>query len=69
MKTNVIIAILLLTLSNATFGTSSKRLPFIDDDFAKALKEAKRRNVPLFVDVWPGSLSRVWLLQIEAAGL
>jgi tetratricopeptide (TPR) repeat protein len=27
-------------------------LPFIEDDYARALAEAKARNVPLFVDAW-----------------
>jgi tetratricopeptide (TPR) repeat protein len=30
--------------------TSSARLPFVEDDYAAALKEARARNVPLFVD-------------------
>jgi hypothetical protein len=27
-------------------------LPFIDDDYARALAEAKAKGVPLFVDTW-----------------
>ncbi len=27
-------------------------LPFIEDDFPRALAEAKRRGLPLFVDTW-----------------
>ena len=27
-------------------------LPFIDNDYTKALADAKRKNVPLFVDAW-----------------
>jgi len=27
-------------------------LPFIDDDLARALAEAKQRNLPLFVESW-----------------
>ena len=27
-------------------------LPFITDDYAKAVAEAKTKNVPLFVDAW-----------------
>jgi len=27
-------------------------LPFIDNDYAKALAVAKAKNVPLFVDAW-----------------
>jgi hypothetical protein len=28
------------------------RLPFIEDDFARAVAEAKARKVPLFVEAW-----------------
>jgi hypothetical protein len=27
-------------------------LPFIEDDYARALADAKQRNVPLFVEAW-----------------
>lgn len=27
-------------------------LPFIDDDYAKALSDATARKLPLFIDVW-----------------
>ena len=27
-------------------------LPFIENDYSKALTRAKTRNVPLFVDAW-----------------
>ena len=27
-------------------------LPFIEDDYPRALAEAKQRGLPLFVDVW-----------------
>ncbi len=27
-------------------------LPFIDNNYSKALAEAKRKNVPVFVDAW-----------------
>ena len=27
-------------------------LPFIENDYAHALQEAKARNVPLFVEAW-----------------
>ena len=52
MKAKVVIASLLLLLSSSAFGTRSKGLPFINDNFDKALKEAKQHNRPLFVEVW-----------------
>ena len=36
----------------ATVGTKSRPLPFIEDDYARALAEAKSKNKPLFVDGW-----------------
>jgi len=27
-------------------------LPFIDNDYAKALAQAKKKNVPIFADAW-----------------
>ena len=52
MKTQIAIAILLAALSTSSLGKPSKGLPFINDDFQKALAQAKQRNLPLFVDVW-----------------
>ena len=52
MKINIVIVLLLLVLSTVAFGTPSKGLLFINDDYEKALAQAKQRNLPLFVDVW-----------------
>jgi hypothetical protein len=52
MKTQIAIALLLVALSNFSFGKSRQGLPFINDDFQKALVQAKQRSVPLFVEVW-----------------
>jgi hypothetical protein len=41
-------AALLLALAPAP-GTT---VPFIDDDYGKALAEAKAKNVPLFIEAW-----------------
>jgi hypothetical protein len=44
---------LLLLLLLATSPAFAKEvLPFIDNDYAKALAEAKKKNVPIFVDAW-----------------
>jgi hypothetical protein len=43
--------ILLLFLA-ATPAFAKEVLPFIDNDYAKALARAKAKNVPLFVDAW-----------------
>jgi len=52
MKTQIAIVFLLAVLAPSSFGKTSKGLPFINDDFQKALTQAKQRNLPLFVDVW-----------------
>jgi hypothetical protein len=41
----------LLTLS-APARTLPAPLPFIEDDYPRALAEAKAKKLPLFVDVW-----------------
>jgi hypothetical protein len=53
MKTRMVTAFLLLLLfSHVALANPYERLPFIEDDFQKALAQAKQRSVPLFVDVW-----------------
>ena len=47
-KKGGLLAVLLIASASA-MGTSS--LPFIDDDYAKALATAKQRNLPMFVEV------------------
>jgi len=45
--------LLILLLVAMPFAASAKEvLPFIDNDYSKALAEAKKRNVPIFVDAW-----------------
>ena len=41
-------AALLLALAPAPTTT----LPFINDDYGRALAEAKARNLPLFIEAW-----------------
>jgi hypothetical protein len=42
---------LLLVLSNPAHAFPGVTLPFIVDDYARALSEAKRRELPVFVEV------------------
>ena len=42
---------LALALPAAAAG-AGKGLPFVPDDYARALADARARNVPLVVDVW-----------------
>ena len=45
--TAVVIALLALSARAA-----DPVLPFIRDDYSKAVAEAKAKNVPIFVDAW-----------------
>ena len=42
----------LLGARAASATASATPLPFLQDDFAKALGEAKQRKLPLFVECW-----------------
>jgi len=44
--------ILLLLLLAVTPAIAKEVLPFIDNDYAKALAQAKKKNVPIFADAW-----------------
>src|SRR5438309_5147125 len=44
--------LLLILLLTAVPVLAKEVLPFIDNDYSKALAEAKRKNVPVFVDAW-----------------
>ena len=44
--------LLLAALSFAPLARAKEVLPFIDDDYSKAVARAKAKNVPLFVDAW-----------------
>ena len=45
-------AALLLALAPAQAPVHKTSLPFINDDYGKALAEAKARNLPLFIEAW-----------------
>jgi hypothetical protein len=44
--------LILILLLTALPAAAKEVLPFIDNDYSKALAEAKRKNVPMFVDAW-----------------
>ena len=52
MKIKVSMAILFLTIVSTVLGTTTTGLPFINDNYPKALAEAKQRKLPIFVEVW-----------------
>jgi hypothetical protein len=44
--------VLLVLLLLATPAFAKEVLPFIDNDYPKALARAKAKNVPIFVEAW-----------------
>ncbi len=58
MRTFILLSVSLVALGCATTQTAEKpaaepaALTFIEDDFGKALAQAKEKGVPLFVDTW-----------------
>ena len=41
-----------IALAAAAPASADGTLPFVADDYARALADARARNVPLVVDVW-----------------
>ena len=39
-------------VSAAPHAPARMALPFIDDDYAKALAQAKARHLPIFIEAW-----------------
>jgi hypothetical protein len=44
--------LILSAVASSTTASATKKLPFIEDDYVRARAEAKKRDVPLFVEVW-----------------
>ena len=44
--------IILATLLAAATALPAMALPFIENDYAKALSRARTNNLPIFVDAW-----------------
>lgn len=45
-------SVMAAVLAAAPSLLASTSLPFVDDDYAKALAEARARKLPLFVENW-----------------
>ena len=48
MRNLVLVAVLLI----AGIARGAEVLPFIEDDYAKAVARAKTKNLPIFVEAW-----------------
>ncbi len=42
----------LSAFASASEAARSTRLPFIEDDYTRAVAEARSRRVPIFVEAW-----------------
>ena len=51
MKIKLTIAVLFITTISPV-GAAPTGLPWINDNYSRALDEAKQRNLPIFVEVW-----------------
>jgi hypothetical protein len=45
-------ALLWVLVASAAAAATTNGLPWIKDDYSKALAVAKQRNVPIFVECW-----------------
>jgi hypothetical protein len=57
MRHGFLLAAAALAVASAAHAASTPAspkfaVPFIDDDYARAVKEARARNVPIFVENW-----------------
>jgi hypothetical protein len=52
MRVKLVMGILFLTIVSTVLGTTTMGLPFINDNYPRALAEAKQRRLPIFVEVW-----------------
>ncbi len=52
MRSLFVLALLSVSSVAAAAETPNSSLPFIEDDYGRAVAEAKQRKLPIFVDAW-----------------
>ncbi len=52
MKRTAVIWALLATIQLSALAASAAKLPFLEDDFARARAIATERKLPIFVECW-----------------
>ena len=52
MRSLVVLALLCVSGVAVAGAAPKEALPFIEDDYARAVAEAKQRKLPIFVDAW-----------------
>jgi endonuclease YncB( thermonuclease family) len=45
-------SLIAVVLAAATPLQAASNLPFVEDDYARALSEARSRKLPLFIEAW-----------------
>lgn len=45
-------AIAIFLIASAAIASAKEVLPFVENDYAKAVARAKSKDLPLFVDAW-----------------
>lgn len=45
-------AVAILLLASASLASAKNVLPFVENDYAKAVARAKSADLPLFIDAW-----------------
>ena len=45
-------AVALVLLASAAMANAKEVLPFVENDYARAVARASAKNLPLFVDTW-----------------
>ena len=52
MRSLLVIALLTVSTVAGAADAPKEALPFIADDYGRAVAEAKQRKLPIFVDAW-----------------
>jgi hypothetical protein len=52
MRSALLVALLGVSSVAAAADAAKGVLPFIDDDYGRAVAEAKQRKLPIFVEAW-----------------
>jgi hypothetical protein len=52
MNSRRVLAAAALIVTSSLYAAADEVLPFVEDDYERALAEARARKVPIFVETW-----------------
>jgi hypothetical protein len=52
MRASAVMMLLLTAIPPLAQAAAKEAVPFIENDYSKAVAQAKAKNLPLFVDAW-----------------